>query len=187
MQDLRPKLVILAVGMVLFVLGFLPDRNERRDVPKGDALLDESVPSNSPAPEADENGGKKRIRYAALVRQGDTHFGNRDFDRAISDYSEAIQLDPMNAIALHNRGLAYANKSQNDEAITDYSEAIRLDPTNALALHNRGLAYANKRQYDEAIADYSEAIRLDPTNALALHNRGLAYANKREYDRAIAD
>ena len=61
MQDLRPKLVILAVGMVLFVLGFLPDRNERRDVPKGDALLDESVPSNSPAPEADENDGKKRI------------------------------------------------------------------------------------------------------------------------------
>jgi len=62
MQDLRPKLVILAFGVVLFALGFLPDRNERRDVPKSDALLDESVPRNSPAPEADENDSKMRIR-----------------------------------------------------------------------------------------------------------------------------
>jgi len=187
MQDLPPKLLALGIVMVLFALGFLPERDERKGVPLGDVLLDESVPRNSAAPEADENDRQVRVRYAALVSEGDTLAGNRDFDKAIAGYSEAIRLIPTSALAFNGRGLAYANKGDNDQAIADYSEAIRLDPTNAVALQNRALAYGNKRQYDQAIADYSEAIRLDPQYAMAFCNRGRAKQAKGDRTNGGAD
>ena len=115
-----------------------------------------------------------RARYSA----GKTEANAGDYDRAIAYYSEAIRLDPKNAIVFASRGFAYQKKGDYDRAITDYSEAIQLDPTYALVFNNRGNAYQNKGDYDRAIADYSEAIRLDPKNAIAFNNRGNAYGKK---------
>src|SRR5262245_58247121 len=142
---------------------------------------------SAPKPLADENDREMRARYAALVRQGDTSVDNRDYERAIADYSEAIRLVPANAPAFLGRGNAYASKGDRDRAIADYSEAIRLDSKYAFAFNNRGVAYKNKGDYDRAISDYSEAIRLDPKLAFAFSNRGYAYLNKGDRDRAITD
>lgn len=112
---------------------------------------------------------------------------HRDKDRAITDYTEAIRLDPKDATFYINRGAAYESKRQYDRAIADYNKAILLDPQNALAFNNRGSAYVGKGQYDRAIADYNKAIQLDPKDANAFYNRGTVYNSKRQYDRAIAD
>jgi lipoprotein NlpI len=110
-----------------------------------------------------------------------------DDDRAISDYNQAISLDPKYASAYNNRGNAYKNKGNYDRAIADYNEAIRLDPKYALAYRNRGNAYKDKHDYDRAVADYTEAIRLNPQDAKAYARRGVAYRDKGDNDRAIAD
>jgi tetratricopeptide (TPR) repeat protein len=123
----------------------------------------------------------------ALARQGATASNDRDYDRAIALFSEAIQLAPDYASAFNSRGLAYSKKGDNDRAISDYNEAIRLDPHNSLAFSNRGWAYAGKGENDRAISDYNEAIRLDPHNSLAFNNRGNAYSKKGDVDRAISD
>jgi len=138
-------------------------------------------------PQADDNEWQTRERYAALMSRGDTKVSNGDFDRAIVDYSEAMRLNPTNAVAFYGRGSAYSFKGEYDRAIADFSEAIRLDPKYTDALYNRGVMYGAKGEYDRAIADYSEEIRLDPKYTWALYNRGVMYWRKGEYDRAIAD
>src|SRR5215813_5423771 len=141
-------------------------------------------------PPADENDRQMRTRYAALVSQGNTSVNNRDYDRAIADYSDAIRLIPTNAPAFFARGNAYASNGDPDRASSDFSEAICLDPQHADAFNNRGQEYANKREYDRAISDYNEAIRLYPAYAntqaasWAFNNRG--NADKAEYDRVIS-
>jgi tetratricopeptide (TPR) repeat protein len=109
------------------------------------------------------------------------------YDRAIQDLDQAIQLNPQHALAFINRGLAYNNKGQYDRAIQDYDQAIRLNPQFAEAFGTRGNAYKDKGQYDRAIQDYDQAIRLNPQDAGAFNNRGLAYKDKGQYDRAIQD
>jgi tetratricopeptide (TPR) repeat protein len=109
------------------------------------------------------------------------------FDRAIGDYTQAIRIDPNNALAYNERGRVYSDKGDQDKAIADCNQAIKLNPNYALAYRNRGLAYNNKGQYDRAIEDYNAAIRLDPNDAAAYLNRGLAYVNKGDYTRARAD
>jgi|GEM_PF-662832 len=49
-----------------------------------------------------------------------------DYDRAIAHYTEAIRLDPRNALAYKGRGDAYSKKGGDQKAAADYAEARRL-------------------------------------------------------------
>src|SRR6266540_1168459 len=52
---------------------------------------------------------------------------NREYDRAIQDYNEAVRLRPNWAIPYNNRGVTYRRKREYDKAIKDYTQAIGLD------------------------------------------------------------
>ena len=84
----------------------------------------------------------------------------KDYDKAITDYNEAIRLDPNLCSRLRQPGRAWDDTKDYDKAIADYNEAIRLDPTYAGAYYDRGNAWRNKKNFDKAIADYNEVIRL---------------------------
>jgi tetratricopeptide (TPR) repeat protein len=42
-----------------------------------------------------------------------------DYDRAIADYSEAIRINPRDAVAFNDRGFAHSTKGDYDRAIAD--------------------------------------------------------------------
>jgi tetratricopeptide (TPR) repeat protein/predicted small secreted protein len=116
-----------------------------------------------------------------------TEAQKRVYEQAIADFTEAIRLDPGNAVAYRERGAVYALRGDTDKGIADHNQAIRLNPQYAFAYYNRGVAYADKKDYDRAIADYNQVIRLDPNFTAVYSSRGNAYNNKGDYDRAIAD
>ena len=119
--------------------------------------------------------------------RGVAHKNNKDFDRAISDYSEAIGLKLNYAHAYLNRGALLTDKREIDRAIADFAAAIRLDPKEKLGYKNRAAIYKIKHDWDRAIADYGEAIRLDPGDIDIIYARGVAYLSKQDCDRAIGD
>ena len=116
-------------------------------------------------------------------------------DRDITIHKKRFFLDPEDATAYVERGLAYYKKGEYDEAIADYDEAIRLNPKYAAAYESRGFAYRQKDDWDRARDDNYHSIKLeadkqiafDPENANAYKNRGNSYSYKGEYDLAIAD
>jgi tetratricopeptide (TPR) repeat protein len=123
----------------------------------------------------------------SLNSRGWAYYRKADFDRAIQDYNQAIQLQPDYAFAFNDRGLAYAGNRDFNRAIEDYSQAIKLNPDFALAFNNRGFAYASKRDNDRAIQDFNAAIRLRPDNSEVFYNRGRAYADDAKFAQAIQD
>ncbi len=130
------------------------------------------------------NNEQKAQVYDAI---GDAFFKQKDYDRAITNFSESITMAPWHSPTRIARGQAYGCKGEYDKEIEDDSEAIRLSPRNAEAYADRGWAYGAKEEYDKEIADETEAIRLDPTNAIALTVRAWAYGRKGEHDKEIAD
>ena len=96
-------------------------------------------------------------KYYYLVR-ADTN--SSLYDRAISDFNKAIEIDPKHAMAYSNRGNAYGEKGQYDRAISDYTKAIEINPRFAAAYYNRGLAYHKKGEYDKAWEDVYKAQSL---------------------------
>ena len=141
-------------------------------------------------------GGAKRSFLKKLWRgrtaadyctEGETYLDQGEYDKAISDFSEAIHLNPHNATAYLERGLAYLDEGQYGEAISDFDMAIRLDPNHALAHVYRGNAWFALDGFHQAIHDYTEAIHLDPDFALAYHCRSLAHAERGHREQAEAD
>ena len=91
-----------------------------------------------------------------------------DIDKAIEDFTKAIQYEPDHAEAYYHRGNSYVIKDEFDRAIEDCDKAIQLNPDAADAYLVRGNAYSSKGEIDFAIMDYSKAIRLKPdANAYA--------------------
>ncbi len=130
----------------------------------------------------------KRPRSAeALCARGCAYnaLGNRD--RAIADFTRAIELEPDYAEAYNNRGSAYAALGNPEGAIADFTKAIERKPDFADAFYNRGCSYRATGQYDLALADFTRAIELEPGYADAYNNRGNAYATLGNPEGAIAD
>lgn len=110
----------------------------------------------------------------------------KDYDCAVEDFTLAIEQNPQNAEAYHNRGLAYYNNQKYDEAIADCTKAIELDSKLAAAYENRGDAYFKKKLYEKAIADY-KAIKLNSKIASAYNSRAVDYHNNEQDNKAVAD
>ena len=51
-----------------------------------------------------------------------------DYQGAISDFTKAIEINPMNDKAYNNRGNAKSNLKDYSGAIVDYSKAIEINP-----------------------------------------------------------
>lgn len=110
------------------------------------------------------------------------------YEKAISEYNQAISLTPTFASAYTSRGVAYAQSGgRYDQAISDFSKAIKISPEFAKAYKDRGFAYYRKGQYDQAITDYGKAIEINPKYADAYFNRAVAHYSKGEYEKAWSD
>jgi len=117
----------------------------------------------------------------AFYWRGLTYFSIEEYDRAISDYSEAIRLDQSQEVfydarrdAYLARGEVYFAKEEYEKAISDLNEFIAGDNTDADVYNNRGNAYFNLSDYSSAIEDYKKAIKLKPKEKLFKNNLQIA-------------
>jgi tetratricopeptide (TPR) repeat protein len=110
-----------------------------------------------------------------------------DLQREIGDYSQAIRLNPKQAIYYAGRAAGYCGVGEYDQAITDCSQAIRLDPELAEAYASRGGAYGHQGHLDQAMCDLNEALRLNPQLVEGHLNRAILFIKKGDADGAIGD
>lgn len=96
-----------------------------------------------------------------FVQRGNRYSRNGVYEKAVADYTQAIELDQTFADAYFNRGVSYYELNLYDEAITDFTAAIELDPNDDNFYSRRSLAYLFTDQLDLAQADQDqcEALR----------------------------
>ena len=85
------------------------------------------------------------------------------FDRAVGDYSKALQLNPNDAKAYLNRGSMRVARGDVRDGLPDFDRAIELDPTKALAYANRGWARMLLGDELGADKDFEQCFKLDET------------------------
>jgi Tfp pilus assembly protein PilF len=147
------------------------------------------TPTNTPTPPPLGSETERPYVYQSYVYQsrGDTYVEQGEHQKAITEYSTAIELGPERLNAYLSRGYAYNQLGKYRKAIADFDKAILLDPGDAKAYNNRGIAHHELGEYQKAIADYSRAIEIDPQYAKAYYNRGIAHDELGEYQKAIDD
>ncbi len=121
------------------------------------------------------------------VMEGKKMFAKRDYDEAISAYSQAIQLDSSYAQAWLERGRAYQEIKQPDKAIGDYTMCLVYDKKNTTAHMQRGGILIGKELYENAVADFTHVTTIDSNNANAYYMRASCYMAMGQPANAIKD
>jgi len=107
-------------------------------------------------------GGKESPQDlgTAYYNRGIGYQNKKDYDRALSDYDQALRLRPNYSSAFNNRGNVFQALGKYERAIQDYDQASRIAPNDPLPYNNRGNAWRRLGKSEKAIADLDQAIRL---------------------------
>jgi tetratricopeptide (TPR) repeat protein len=133
------------------------------------------------------NKGEIAIEDVARIfnSRGLAYQGLNDLDKAIDDFSNALELDDKNPEFSLNRANAFLGRKQYERARDDFSKVIALAPRSAAAYAGRARVNQEAGSLDPAIADYRKLLELEPRNISALYGMGLAYKSKRQDAKAI--
>ncbi len=124
----------------------------------------------------------------ALYRRGTALEALGQTDRALSDYNQAIKLDPREPLAFFGRGVLLATRKRAYvRAIADFDKVLALQPDNVAALMFRGDAYGQMGEFGRSLADLDRAIALAPDDARAYVFRGLANGRRGKDQLALDD
>ena len=85
-----------------------------------------------------------------------------EHEKAISDFSKALDLKPDYVEAYYNLGTAKLKIGKFKEAIDDFDKVLELDADYPQAYYSRGFANLSLRKYEDASADFRKALDLKP-------------------------
>jgi len=98
-------------------------------------------------------------------------------DAALSQFDQALALDPSRADWHYNRGLALMRAGRFADAAESCLQAIRLAPSDPQLHVTLGVIRRHQGQRDEAAAAFLRALELNPSNAQAAANLRALQAN----------
>lgn len=123
----------------------------------------------------------------AYFKRAITRYDLGDRVGSIADYTEVLQINPTDDVALNNRGLAHYDLGDRAAAIADLDRALQQNPNNFIAYCNRGVIRAELGDKLGAIEDYTCALQINPDYATAYFHRGLARTRTRNKIGAVQD
>ncbi len=88
--------------------------------------------------------------------------GAQQPDQALAKLNEALAANPDSALALHYRGLAYANKRDYAKASEDLERSLELDPAFPYSHYYLGMAYNGMRRPDKALSNLQQFVQQAP-------------------------
>jgi tetratricopeptide (TPR) repeat protein len=116
--------------------------------------------------------------------RGRYYQGQNQVDRAIPEYTQAIELDPNCTDAYYARGLCYYTTDLKS-AIDDLTQVINRRPNEALYYRLRAGAYRSMEDFDLALIDCDKAIALRPNDYWPYLEKGGLLFSTGQYADAI--
>ena len=173
-----PLLLLSLLLLSAYVTG-IPAATAATPVP-GTPTVEAASPEATPAPEESLTLEEYLARAQASLEAG-------QFEAAITDFSQALELDPENADIYYWRGLAFKALQNFKRAIVDFDQALKLNADLTAAYLERGDSYLQTGDFWQALTDLNEAILQDPELAEAYTQRGLANLRLDYPEDAVSD
>ncbi len=142
------------------------------DVDKTPAVNSNEIKTNTQATESPVTPTVSVVskQNEELISEGDKNYKNNNYDAAVQNYQEALQLVPNDAVTLLKLGNIYKLKEDNTKAVNYYQKSIIVNPDYTDGWFNLGLAYANENNLIESQKSFEKVISLDSN-----YNFGYAY------------
>ena len=112
----------------------------------------------------------------------------RQYDKAIDDYTRAIELNPRYFVLFSNRGEAYMKAGRLDEAARDFDKVMASARFHLRAYDDYvelGNLYGKAGAPDKAVVSLGKAIIINPGGHAAYNDRGFVYSLLGQDDKAL--
>lgn len=115
----------------------------------------------------------------------------QDYQKAVTDFSLFILLNPTYSEAYYNRGQSFIQLNDLDAALADFTRALELPSPSpeftAGVYWIRSAILFDRSETDHALADLDQAIILAPDQPEGYFRRGQIYAFQERYEEALED
>ncbi|MCA8002279.1 tetratricopeptide repeat protein [Burkholderia metallica] len=106
------------------------------------------------------------------------------YDKAITAFTDAIDLDPSDPKIYASRASAYKQKLDFEHALADLEKAMRLDPKSIEIKDSYAMAFADMGLYAVAIDKLNASLAADDSSPTTYMNLGQVYMSMGKYDDA---
>ncbi|MCU1283717.1 MAG: Tetratricopeptide 2 repeat protein [Acidobacteriales bacterium] len=106
---------------------------------------------------------------------------------AMSEYKEALRLNPNNAAVHYDMGILLNKQRDYAGALAAYKRATELNPRDWAYWYNMGLSAMHNNDHDAAIAANLKAKELYPNSLEARQNLGAEYCETKRHAQAISE
>jgi serine/threonine-protein kinase len=110
--------------------------------------------------------------------------GTGEYEKAVTEFKQALALDPTNADAYRGLAGVYSDLQKFDEAESTYKKAIDVKPEYWAGYDDLGLFYYDRGRYDDALAQYRRAVALTPGNPRVYNRMGAVHYAQEQWDEA---
>ncbi|MGE5409447.1 MAG: tetratricopeptide repeat protein [Clostridiales bacterium] len=117
------------------------------------------------------------ISDTLLINRGMCYKNLGETEKAISDFTRAIQYNSKSLVAYINRVQCYISSKQYDNAQKDYKRLIILEPQNSNHYYNLGCIYSIKKDWDKVIEVWEKGLKINPQDKNILTNLPKARAS----------
>ncbi|HLW66308.1 MAG TPA: tetratricopeptide repeat protein, partial [Gemmataceae bacterium] len=100
----------------------------------------------------------------AYALRADIRTASRQFDKAVADYTKAIELNPQSAALYDQRGTAYFKLAKIAESLADYNKSIELDPKLGAGHWRRGLTLYYAEKFADGVAQFTTSDKTEPND-----------------------
>ncbi|XP_077317223.1 serine/threonine-protein phosphatase 5 [Lithobates pipiens] len=135
-----------------------------------------------------ESGGGGGNTAEELKERANEYFRVKDYDRAVQYYTEAITINPNNAIYYGNRSLAYLRTECYGYALADASRAIQIDGKYIKGYYRRAASNMALGKLKAALKDYETVVKVRPNDkdAQMKFQECSKLVRQKAFERAIA-
>lgn len=117
--------------------------------------------------------------------RGNAYLTQRRMAEAVASYEHSLTLDPGQADAHNNMGLALAALGRTAEAVEHYHRALSLNSRHFQAQSNLGVIAVHQGRIADAVACYQRAIAIQPDHPETHNNLGVVFAQLGRFEDAI--
>jgi tetratricopeptide (TPR) repeat protein len=115
---------------------------------------------------------------------GYTYYLLGDYDLAIKELNQALEIDDKHYGPYYNLGLVYVQQGRLNDAMEMFQKAIEIAPRDYKAHMQKGIVYRELKMYKEALESLGKADKLMPRSANIIYEIGRVAEVKGDTERA---
>ncbi|KAI5299965.1 hypothetical protein KEM55_000782 [Ascosphaera atra] len=133
-----------------------PASGAANGVPNGKAQANgSSSPMRSPTPPP-HTVPPSSVEAESFKQAGNKFYKAGEYEKAIAEYTKAVEAAPTSSTYLSNRAAAYISANKFSNALEDCKKADSLDPGNEKIMHRLARIYTNLGRPQDALDVYSK-------------------------------